>query len=596
MSFVDEVFDFDKNIGMNLICGKNNDIPGSRNGTGKSALLSALVYTLYGRTSSNIKNCNIWNKYVDDKPEMRVVAYFNVDDNSYKVVSGFNKHYAPYCHFFEVTDGEEHDITKSTILETRKFIANEILHCDIDVFLRTILLSSDQNYNFFRLSKYEKKQFIEKLFDIQVFGEIYNSLHRKVLDSDKEMLSKQNRLLVLNNNASNYKERIEKFDYEKKSKINALNENMAKLVSMQNKLKDSVVAVNTEEVEKYSGIANELNSKLDSISIKLSQLNQTNCKIDVAMHKLQSSKEHKNKVITKHKEVLDKLCVECKKVFSDYYSLDTYAKDIDEIELKLSKLQANKDSNCQAAILLNAKNDELDKKLSTVKKKMKLLTEEATKTNAMLMQTEAKIIALKNEIDSNERQQNPYAELYDNNSIELQNENTALEKLQEDYKYLKFAENIVSQDTLRKIIIGDLIWLLNNKLKMYLTKFGAKYDVEFDADMNYKFTTSAGEYEYDSFSAGERARIMIAACFAFRDFMYIRNNFSSNILILDEFIDGAIDSLAIDSILTLLEDFSKLYNQNIFVISHRKEIENDRFDHIIQIVKTNNISKITYLE
>ena len=596
MSFVDEVFDFDKNIGMNLICGKNNDIPGSRNGTGKSALLSALVYTLYGRTSSNIKNCNIWNKYVDDKPEMRVVAYFNVDDNSYKVVSGFNKHYAPYCHFFEVTDGEEHDITKSTILETRKFIANEILHCDIDVFLRTILLSSDQNYNFFRLSKYEKKQFIEKLFDIQVFGEIYNSLHRKVLDSDKEMLSKQNRLLVLNNNASNYKERIEKFDYEKKSKINALNENMAKLVSMQNKLKDSVVAVNTEEVEKYSGIANELNSKLDSISIKLSQLNQTNCKIDVAMHKLQSSKEHKNKVITKHKEVLDKLCVECKKVFSDYYSLDTYAKDIAEIELKLSKLQANKDSNCQAAILLNAKNDELDKKLSTVKKKMKLLTEEATKTNAMLMQTEAKIIALKNEIDSNERQQNPYAELYDNNSIELQNENTALEKLQEDYKYLKFAENIVSQDTLRKIIIGDLIWLLNNKLKMYLTKFGAKYDVEFDADMNYKFTTSAGEYEYDSFSAGERARIMIAACFAFRDFMYIRNNFSSNILILDEFIDGAIDSLAIDSILTLLEDFSKLYNQNIFVISHRKEIENDRFDHIIQIVKTNNISKITYLE
>ena len=64
------------------------------------------------------------------------------------------------------------------------------------------------------------------------------------------------------------------------------------------------------------------------------------------MHKLQSSKEHKNKVITKHKEVLDKLCVECKKVFSDYYSLDTYAKDISEIELKLSKLQANKDSNC----------------------------------------------------------------------------------------------------------------------------------------------------------------------------------------------------------------------------------------------------------
>ena len=74
---------------------------------------------------------------------MRVVAYFNVDDTAYKVASGFNKHGAPYCNLHEIIDNEEHDITKSSILETRKFIANEVLHCSIDIFLRTILLSSD---------------------------------------------------------------------------------------------------------------------------------------------------------------------------------------------------------------------------------------------------------------------------------------------------------------------------------------------------------------------------------------------------------------------------------------------------------------------
>ena len=595
MSFADEAFDFDKNSGMNLICGKNNDIPGSKNGVGKSQLCESLCFALYGQTRNNIRNGNIWNKYVGTM-EMRVVAYFNVDDNAYKVASGFNKHGAPYCNLHEIIDNEEHDITKSSILETRKFIANEVLHCSIDIFLRTILLSSDQNYNFFRLSKYEKKQFIEKLFDIQVFGDIYNSLHREVLDSDKEMLSKQNKLLVLNNNASNYKERIEKFDAEKQSKIKSLNESMGKLTDMQSKLKDSVVAVNAEEVEKHNNDMNALNEKLDIINATMSETTFANNKLDVAIHKLMTSKEQKSKVITKHKEVLDKLCNDCKKVFSDYYSLDSYAKDIADIDLKIAKLQAAKESNAQTAAKLKSQTEELDKKIEIAKQKIRALTEESTKTNTKLMQVEAKIIALKNEIDSTERQQNPYSELYDNNSIELQNETTALERLQEDYKYLKFAENIVSQDTLRKFIIGDLVWLLNNKLKMYLTKFGAKYDVEFDADMNYKFTTNVGEYEYDSFSAGERARIMIASCFAFRDFMYIRNSFSSNILILDEFIDGAIDSLAIDSILTLLEDFSKLYKQNIFVISHRKEIENDRFDRIIQIVKTNNISKVTYLD
>ena len=123
-----------------------------------------------------------------------------------------------------------------------------------------------------------------------------------------------------------------------------------------------------------------------------------------------------------------------------------------------------------------------------------------------------------------------------------------------------------------------------------------QYQVIFDSDMNYTFTSSVGTCEYDNFSGGERARLMIAACFAFRDFMYIRNNFSSNILILDEFIDGAIDSLAIESIMNILKDFSTLWNQNVFVISHRKEISNDIFDHIIQVVKTNNISKVVCLE
>ena len=112
-------------------------------------------------------------------------------------------------------------------------------------------------------------------------------------------------------------------------------------------------------------------------------------------------------------------------------------------------------------------------------------------------------------------------------------------------------------------------------------KLGAKFNVVFDADMNYEFITEGGTCEYDNFSAGERARLMIAACFAFRDFMYIRNNFSSNILVLDEFIDGAIDSLAINSILDILKDFSNIWNQNIFVISHRKEVDPSIFDNVI---------------
>jgi len=420
-------------------------------------------------------------------------------------------------------------------------------------------------------------------------------LHREVLDSDKIILSKQNKLIVLNNNASTYKERLDKFDLDKQNKIKLLSENMKKLIDEQNELKNSNVKINSEEVEKYSNAIDKLTEQIDKINVQINDLTKSNNKIDVALHKLNSSKEQKQKVISKHKEVLDKLCSDCKKIFSDYYNLETYANDIVDIDSKYTKLVQDKDKNTTLMSELNTQVDTFNKKISKANDKIKLLTQEAEKINAKLSSVESKILSLKNDIDNTERQDNPYSELFENNNIELANETKELNDLSEKYKYLKFAENIVSHDTLRKFIIGDLVWLLNNKLKMYLTKFGAKYEVQFDSDMNYKFTTGAGECEYDNFSAGERARIMIASCFAFRDFMYIRNSFSCNILILDEFIDGAIDSLAIESILNLLEEFAKLYKQNIYVISHRKEIDNDRFNNIIQIVKTNNISKITYL-
>jgi ABC-type multidrug transport system ATPase subunit len=89
---------------------------------------------------------------------------------------------------------------------------------------------------------------------------------------------------------------------------------------------------------------------------------------------------------------------------------------------------------------------------------------------------------------------------------------------------------------------------------------------------------------------------MIASCFAFKDFMQTRNNFQSNILVLDEFIDSGIDSLAINGVIKILKEFVKRNKQNIYVISHRTgDLDNSVFDTIIQIEKKNNLSTVKYL-
>ena len=595
MSFADEVFDFDKHIGLNLICGKNNDIPGSKNGSGKSNLIRALCFALYGDPGNGLRNGNIANKFIEGK-EMRVTAFFAVDNVEYRVSSGFNKHGGPYCQLVQIEDNEEHDLVKSTLAETRKFIANEILHCDIDIFLRTILLSSDQTYNFFRLSKGEKKVFIEKLFDISVFGSIYNSIHHDVLQKDKSILSLQNKLLVLNKNNDEYKTRIEKHNAEMQQKMSELETKLKQLEDKQNELKSHSISVNSTEVKKYEDAIDKINDAIRQLDKQHKNIVKANQKAEVEIHKLETSKMQKQKLIDKHAELLGKLCNDCKQIFSDYYSIGTYKNDIEAADRDIALKQAIHEKNDIDAKQISDKIDLYKTKIEKASQKIRDLTVEFNKANTLLAKVEASIVQAQNDISKAKRQKNPYEDLYQNNKVEMESNEKMLNDMSEEYKHLRFAEGIVSQETLRKFIIGDLVGLLNNKIKSYLTKFGAKYDVKFDADMNYEFITSAGTYEYDNFSAGERMRLMIASCFAFRDFMYIRNNLSCNILMLDEFIDGNVDSIAIESILAILKDFSKMWNQNVYIVSHRKEVNNDVFDNIIQVVKTNNISKVTYIQ
>ena len=212
MAFEDEVFDFSKNYGMTLIQGKNNDIPNEVNGSGKSTIFQSLTYVLFGQIQSGIKNQNIVNRHAKDK-DMRLVLDFSVDDVDYRIARGLNKGKNSYLNLYKI-DGDEVDITLSTIAETQYFIEKQILHCDMSMFLRTILLTADNTYNFYTLKKADKKEFVEKLFDISIFGDMYNSIHKDLLALDKNIFSHQNQLIVLNKNAEMYESKKISFEKE----------------------------------------------------------------------------------------------------------------------------------------------------------------------------------------------------------------------------------------------------------------------------------------------------------------------------------------------------------------------------------------------
>lgn len=289
MSFDDAVLEFPAQPSLNLICGKNNDIPGAKNGSGKTRLIDSLVFALFGQTKDGIKNENIHNKYIPGK-DLRVVAYFDVEKRSYKVASGFNSSGRPYCELHELVDGKEEDLSKSSIAETRNYLADEILHCDLSIFLRTMLLSSDNNYNFFRLRKAEKKEFIEKLFDIGVFGDMYASIHKDALRLDKEIVSCQNKLLVYSKNNDNYSAQASAYDSSKAKKLSALEASKNALQKEVDSLSRSRAKCNSEEVSKYEKASELLSDKIlehtTALNTEIAKLH----KLDLAISTLNASK------------------------------------------------------------------------------------------------------------------------------------------------------------------------------------------------------------------------------------------------------------------------------------------------------------------
>ena len=591
MSFEDEVFDFSSMTGMTLVQGKNNDVPNLKNGTGKSTLFMSLLYALFGQLQNKIRNENIVNRYAADK-DTRVVLNLDVDGTSYRIVRGIQKGKTSYLNVYQLLSSEEKEITQSTIAETQSYIEQHIIHCDITIFMRTILLSADQTYNFYTLKKSDKKEFVEKLFDISQFEDMYQAIHKDKLVIDKQLISSQNQLLVFNKNVEDYKNRLDSYDVENANNISEATSSLETLTKQLSHLKDNVVVANTEQVQKIDDAMAKLENSMAENNVKWRELVSQSTKLASAKAKLEAEIAAKNSIINKHSDIEQRLCNDCKKIFGDYYNLNSIRQLVDNYASKIKKIDLAIDKNKENEQSITSLISKIKQKMALAKEKKSGLMSEQLKYTQHVATVENNIMMCKNKIQQLQNTENPYRNMLEQAKKDVDSIQHQIESSTIKHQYLEFAENVVSQDTLRKFIIKDLIVLLNNRIKTYLTRLGAKYYVEFDADMDYDFIVPDGTCEFGNFSAGERMRLMIATSLAFRDFMSIRNGLNANILILDEYFDSAIDSVCIESMLKILEEYKNTMNQNIFVISHRLEVNLDQFDRTLVVEKTNNISKI----
>ena len=295
--------------------------------------------------------------------------------------------------------------------------------------------------------------------------------------------------------------------------------------------------------------------------------------------------------LEKHKDVVPKLCDDCKKIVSEGYKLTDYTKSI-----KSSRENVKKNKTLLSE--LEKSLDRLDSELNPmVRKSIKLDNDirNSRSSSAESSRIESIITSKKSTMEYIEKQENPNVKIIESLETEKDELSKKTDEILSKIRCLDFIQSkVVSQEVITNLLTSKFIKQLNDRIRYYLQRLGLNLGVEFDDDFHYEFDRGNGAHpEFNSLSGGESLRIVIATSFAFKDFLESRRNISSNIRFLDEFFEKDTDNLGMNNTISILKDFSKMMNQNVFLISNKlNEIDDSAFDNILVVTIENSKSRI----
>ena len=583
------VVDFEHLTGLNYIFGTNNDYPSSRNGCGKSAIfLDALVFALYGRTMKNTNNQYLANRNCDKKLKTYAKLYFEVDGILYTVESSckpYVKHVSMTLQQYDAQKDDWIDLTQSSVIKTRQYVSETILNCSFDLFKSSIVISASDCLNFYEgMTKQQKRNYVENIFNLNCFGIMFSMIKSDLNDLKKEITYNNNQIIKTNTQLEHLKEKSEDYQNKLKEDLNLLKE------EIENK---------TSDLEKITKAKENIETKLTEYDLddnKYKELNKNLKKfitakttVEKQIIKQQAEVEHIQQMLNQVTNLKSGLCETCKGVVNNYYNYDEKITQIDNLNNLITE-------NSEKVNKLSTAIDNIEKEIENQEKQNEIVSKyqsDLNKLNPAIKVLENDIKRLKKQQkEKGSNEDNPFLEMISKAEEELARLKEQIATYHVNMKHLDILKEVCSENGVKSFIIKDIVKLLNSLIQKYLNEIGAEYLVYFDQSFDFKFVTMTGECEYTNFSAGERQRIQIATIFAFRD-LILNGKVTSNIFIIDEFLDSAIDSICIKNVLEILYKKVTEQHQNIFIISHRQETtENHIFNNIIEVIKQNGKSTL----
>jgi len=558
---------------LTLIIGENLDLggddTGSRNGVGKTALVNALSYALYGQALNAIKKENLINK-INGK-NMLVTVKFEKDGIIYRVERGRKPNILKlFIDDQEQTDSDEEDDSQGDSRETQKFI-NQILHMSHTMFRHLVALNT-YTEPFLSMKASDQREVIEQLLGITLLSEKAEAL---------KIASKMSKDTI----------QVEQLRIES---VKTANENVQKSIDtiiLRSKVWD------TKKDQDLEHLAKSI-MKLEHIDIEAELRNHANFKIwEDNNNKLTDLKARlateetastvADKMVlryTKEIETLsDKKCPQCEQDLHDH----KHDILLEQSSKGLEDSLVYRDSVIENIELFNSK-------ISEIK-----LGEKPT----LIYQTESEALGhrnnltnLENALTSKADEINPYEEQIDElkkSAIQAisWDELNKVTKLRDHQEFL--LKLLTNKDSfIRKKIIDQNLNYLNKRLSHYIEKLGLPHLVIFQNDLTVEITHYGQDLDFDNLSRGERNRLILSLSFAFRDVW--ENLYQSiNLLFVDELMDAGMDSAGVESGLAVLKKMARERHKNIYLISHKEELMG-RVNNVLRVIKEGGFT--TYAE
>ena len=535
------------------------------NGAGKSTILDALCFGLFGKPFRKINKPQLLNSI--NQQGCAVEIEFAIGQKNYKVIRGIKPN------VFEVYLGDKLLDQDAKAKDYQEFLEKFILKINFKSFTQVVILGSASFVPFMQLTPADRRAIIEDLLDINIFSSM-NGVVKEKMAEIKDLSVKSKHEMDLTS---------ERINFQKQSIEDHKNRSDEEIGKKRKEISDSVDQIFTlkRDVDLIQKHIDVLQRKIEdklSVEKKSKKLLQLESKIETNIKKNEKDiafyEEHDN-------------CPTCKQTIEGDFKSE-------QVSERKSKVVTQREGLTEISAEI-AKTNQRIEEIININKHISGHNNEIVKHNSTISAINAYVTKLQKEIDelsigkaTVEEENQKLKELKQQLSVLL----SKMEELSVEKQYYEFAGNLLKDTGIKTKIIRQYLPIMNKLINKYLTAMD--FFVNFNINESFEETIKSrhrDEFSYANFSEGEKMRIDLALLFTWRQIAKLKNSTNTNLLILDEVFDSSLDGVGTEEFLKLLHEMGT--DTNVFVISHKGDQLFDKFRSIIKFEKHNNFSRIT---